>query len=93
MYHNFADLCYNCQKSLVFTLLHSEWPKLHRVLALLSAVGLNRESNKFTKKYKVKLHAFCEGFLNAGLHSSECYFCFDFLPKIKSVADVILHCI
>ena len=23
------------------TLLHSEWPKLHRVLAVLSAIGLN----------------------------------------------------
>ena len=23
-------------------LLHSEWPKLHRVLAVLSAIGLNR---------------------------------------------------
>ena len=23
------------------TLLHSEWPKLHRVLAILSAIGLN----------------------------------------------------
>ena len=27
------------------TLLHSEWPKLHRVLAILSAVGL---SNSYT---------------------------------------------
>ena len=25
---------------LPLTLLHSEWPKLHRVLAVLSAVGL-----------------------------------------------------
>ena len=25
---------------LLFTLLHSEWPKLHRVLAILSAIGL-----------------------------------------------------
>ena len=24
----------------MLTLLHSEWPKLHRVLAILSAVGL-----------------------------------------------------
>ena len=24
------------------TLLHSEWPKLHEVLAILSAIGLNR---------------------------------------------------
>ena len=26
-------------KSSILTLLHSEWPKLHRVLAILSAVG------------------------------------------------------
>ena len=26
---------------LTLTLLHSEWPKLHRVLAVLSAIGLN----------------------------------------------------
>ena len=26
------------------TLLHSEWPKLHRVLAILSAIGLNATS-------------------------------------------------
>ena len=25
------------------TLLHSEWPKLHRALALLSATGLNSQ--------------------------------------------------
>ena len=25
------------------TLLHSEWPKLHRVLAILSAIGLNKK--------------------------------------------------
>ena len=31
------------QRSIVFhlTLLHLEWPKLHRVLAILSAIGLN----------------------------------------------------
>ena len=28
------------QQGLLLTLLHSEWPKLHRVLALLSAIGL-----------------------------------------------------
>ena len=27
-------------KFLLSTLLHSEWPKLHRVLAILSAIGL-----------------------------------------------------
>ena len=27
----------------VLTLLHSEWPKLHRVLAILNAIGLNTE--------------------------------------------------
>ena len=37
---------------LLLTLLHSEWPKLHRVLAVLSAKGLNdrisvREKNFF----------------------------------------------
>ena len=26
------------------TMLHSEWPKLHRVLAILSAIGLRKES-------------------------------------------------
>ena len=26
------------------TLLHSEWPKLHRVLAVLSAIGLKGNS-------------------------------------------------
>ena len=31
-----------CDKTeLNLTLLHSEWPKLHRVLAVLSAIGLN----------------------------------------------------
>ena len=25
------------------TLLHSEWPKLHRVLAILSGIGLNKK--------------------------------------------------
>ena len=41
-------------KSFTLTLLHSEWPKLHRVLAVLSAKGLkafswwgNRSSNSF----------------------------------------------
>ena len=29
---------------MTLTLLHSEWPKLHRVLAILSAVGLNMTS-------------------------------------------------
>ena len=28
------------KRSLLLTLLHSEWPKLDRVLAILSAVGL-----------------------------------------------------
>ena len=31
-----------CFEKPVLTLLHSEWPKLHRVLAFLSAVGLRR---------------------------------------------------
>ena len=34
-----VDLCAVMQNS-GLTLLHSEWPKLHRVLAILSAVGL-----------------------------------------------------
>ena len=33
--HIFPDL-----KGRILTLLHSEWPKLHRVLAVLSAIGL-----------------------------------------------------
>ena len=28
------------EQGLLLTLLHSEWPKLHRVLAVLSAIGL-----------------------------------------------------
>ena len=28
------------QGKIALTLLHSEWPKLHRVLAVLSAIGL-----------------------------------------------------
>ena len=30
--------------SLSLTLLHSEWPKLHRVFAVLSAIGLKNKS-------------------------------------------------
>ena len=33
----------NWIKSVNFTLLHSEWPKLHRVLAILSAVGFKHK--------------------------------------------------
>ena len=29
---------------LLLTLLHSEWPKLHRALAILSAIGLKRKN-------------------------------------------------
>ena len=29
--------------SILLTLLHSEWPKLHGVLAVLSAIGLRNE--------------------------------------------------
>ena len=32
-----------CKWDLLLTLLHSEWPKLHRVLAILSAIGLKKE--------------------------------------------------
>ena len=37
-------------KSNGFTLLHSEWPKLHRVLAVVSAIGLNRDHLKILLK-------------------------------------------
>ena len=52
-------LCDSCLLSLSkgenpFTLMHSEWPKLHRVLAILSAIGLRKEfalerANSFLK--------------------------------------------
>ena len=32
--------CISFEGNIDFTLLHSEWPKLHRVLAILSAIGL-----------------------------------------------------
>ena len=31
-----------------FNLLHSEWPKLHRVLAVLSAIGLMVNFQKYS---------------------------------------------
>ena len=34
------------QKLFLLTLLHSEWPKLYGVLAILSAVGLKKEKGK-----------------------------------------------
>ena len=36
----FLDNKKSPKRSLLLTLLHSEWPKLDRVLAILSAVGL-----------------------------------------------------
>ena len=51
-----------------FTLLHSEWPKLHRVLAILSAVGLRCQGDNISslyfrigeiKKTEVNLHTIC----------------------------------
>ena len=36
--------------ALLFTLLQSERPKLHRVLAALSAIGLNKQKNLLTRK-------------------------------------------
>ena len=35
----------------ILTLLHSEWPKLYRVLTILSAIGL-----KYRKRYYLALH-------------------------------------
>ena len=32
-------------EELLLTLLHSEWPKLHRVLAILNAIGLKSSSH------------------------------------------------
>ena len=46
---NFCDcMCFYGQQSPLkmgvhLILLHSEWPKLHRVLAVLSAVGLREQ--------------------------------------------------
>ena len=40
-----------------FTLLHSEWPKLHRVLAVLSAKGLRELKFRIAVfKYQIKQH-------------------------------------
>ena len=40
--HNYVKMAKNTVVySFTLTLLHSEWPKLYRVLAILSAVGLN----------------------------------------------------
>ena len=40
----FASLGHKALLKLVY-LLHSEWPKLHRVVAILSAIGLNESSH------------------------------------------------
>ena len=37
--NNSCDLLFAYKDDAALTLLHSEWPKLHRVLAVLSAVG------------------------------------------------------
>ena len=45
-----TDFCHKQRCELTaLTLLHSEWPKLYRVLAILSAIGL-RENELFRNK-------------------------------------------
>ena len=45
------QLCYkiwsnlNYKKTFILTLLHSVWPKLRRVLVILSAIGLNSKAH------------------------------------------------
>ena len=41
----------NCSRCPNLTLLHSEWPNLHRVLAFLSAVGLKNFDGMFCKEF------------------------------------------
>ena len=45
---NFGNIAYmiSLTGKCILTLLHSEWPKLYRVLAILSAMGLNTGSNR-----------------------------------------------
>ena len=40
-------MCCDPSLELILTLLHSEWPKLYGVLAILSAIGLMNAHNHF----------------------------------------------
>ena len=54
------------------TLLHSKWPKLHRVLAVLSAIGFNVYlSCANTEVIDRSVPAVCLGFLDAAFISQE----------------------
>ena len=43
---------YDIYEKQTVTLLHSEWPKLHRVLAVLSAIELQSQTNVKTFIYQ-----------------------------------------
>ena len=55
------------QLGALLTLLHPEWPKLYRVLTILSAMGLRQnqyqgQKCKFSLKMRYFLICYCEGF-------------------------------
>ena len=50
----------------VLTLLHSEWPKLHRVLAVLSAIALSKATEKVISLL-ILLHP------NISMKKGQCY--------------------
>ena len=51
------------------TLLHSEWPKLHRVLAVLSAIG---EGKNLLLSYSISFHIVFLSFNPAALRTFGC---------------------